>query len=109
MRLSSFAKVLKKDRLVQAYWHVVTDFRSELRKKNCTSADSIIIQSNIKKFNNIFPPLASDILVYSFGSIYLDTYTVVEYDGIDLLSDKRLIHEFGSYGKLGCNLLIARN
>ena len=97
----SFAKVLKKDRLVQAYWSVVNDFLVELGKEN-TAADSMAIRSNLEEIFSILPPLATDILAYCYGSTYLNIYTVAVYDGIDLLSDKRYIPEFGSYyGKYG--------
>ena len=97
----SFAKVLKKEWLVSAYWSFVNDFRIELMKKHCTVADSIAIRSNLEKIFSILPPLAPDILAYSSGSVYLSFYIDVAYDGIDLLSDKRYIPEFGPYGKYG--------
>lgn len=103
----SFAKVLKKERLAQSYWSVVNDYLVELDKKSCTTVDSIAIRSNLEKIFSVFPPLAPDILAYSYGGTYLDTYAIAVYDGIDLLSDKRYIPEFGS--SCGKSVLLPHN
>jgi thiol-disulfide isomerase/thioredoxin len=105
---SSFAEVFKKDWQAIGYYWVLNGydnlFFSTARDDNniLAIADSIAIQDSRNKIFDIFPPLAPDILTYTWGFFYLNGYIFVRYHDKEWFSDKRYIPAFGAFsGRYG--------
>jgi len=99
----SFAEVIKKDFSVRTYESLMMYYNYHYFAKGneLTASDSIAIRNGWDEIFSALSPLSSDILAYTDGYGYLESYSYVEYRDIDLTTDKRFINVFDSYGRIG--------